>query len=226
MKNFIPKTNILPPAQQKVWLELSAIPNCFVLYGGTAVALQYEHRASVDFDFFTHIGFSSSDLLNSIPLLQNKQNQVLQNKENTYAVLLMDYEEPVNLSFFGGIDNGVVEEPLHIEENGIHIASPIDLLAHKLKVVQQRVELKDYQDIAVLLENGIDLEKALAATDMLFPNTSNPAIILKTITFFDDERLIKLSAKEKKIIEGKAKQVSDIPSIALLKVSGFVGSEI
>ncbi len=34
-----------------------------------------------------------------------------------------------------------------------------DLLGHKLKVLLQRVELKDYIDIAALLKNGADLER-------------------------------------------------------------------
>jgi len=44
--------DILPPAQRKIWDALSALPSEFVLYGGTAIALQLGHRQSVDFDFF------------------------------------------------------------------------------------------------------------------------------------------------------------------------------
>ncbi len=46
--------NVLPPAQQTVWNMLQASQKLnFVLYGGTAIALQLGHRISIDFDFFS-----------------------------------------------------------------------------------------------------------------------------------------------------------------------------
>jgi hypothetical protein len=53
MKEFHPHLEILPSAQMRLWRELSGVPNGFVLYGGTALALHLGHRTSVDFNFFT-----------------------------------------------------------------------------------------------------------------------------------------------------------------------------
>ncbi|MEG2185298.1 MAG: nucleotidyl transferase AbiEii/AbiGii toxin family protein, partial [Cloacibacillus sp.] len=50
---FQPKVEILPAAQRELWPLLSEVPQDFVLYGGTAVALWFGHRTSVDFDFFS-----------------------------------------------------------------------------------------------------------------------------------------------------------------------------
>lgn len=47
------KTDILPKSQQALWPQLKEVPNEYVLYGGTAIALRYGHRNSVDFDFFS-----------------------------------------------------------------------------------------------------------------------------------------------------------------------------
>jgi hypothetical protein len=48
-----PKLDVLPAAQQEIWTSLAAAPDLnFVLYGGTAIALQLGHRESLDFDFF------------------------------------------------------------------------------------------------------------------------------------------------------------------------------
>ncbi len=49
---FIPRLDILPLPQRRLWAELSAVPPEFVLYDGTALALHLGHRESVDFDFF------------------------------------------------------------------------------------------------------------------------------------------------------------------------------
>ena len=43
----------LPPAQRALLPRLSFLRAGFVLYGGTAVALQAGHRDSEDFDFFS-----------------------------------------------------------------------------------------------------------------------------------------------------------------------------
>ena len=51
---FEPKLAHLPPAQRQIWSQLApAAALSFVLYGGTAVALQLGHRVSIDFDFFS-----------------------------------------------------------------------------------------------------------------------------------------------------------------------------
>lgn len=54
-----PHLDILPVPQRRLWDELAAIPEGFVLYGGTALALALGlgHRASEDFDFFSNRDF-------------------------------------------------------------------------------------------------------------------------------------------------------------------------
>ena len=46
-----PRLDILPESQRRLWPELDAVPEEFVRYGGTALALQLGHRVSEDFDF-------------------------------------------------------------------------------------------------------------------------------------------------------------------------------
>jgi hypothetical protein len=49
---FQPKLEFLPATQRCLWDELDTVPEEFVLYGGTAIALHLGHRESVDYDFF------------------------------------------------------------------------------------------------------------------------------------------------------------------------------
>jgi hypothetical protein len=37
---------MLPPPQLKLWAELGATPECFTLYGGTALTLRLGHRTT------------------------------------------------------------------------------------------------------------------------------------------------------------------------------------
>jgi len=52
---FQPHIDILPPAQRRLWPELSATPDEFTLHDGTAIGPRLGHRPSVDFDFFASI---------------------------------------------------------------------------------------------------------------------------------------------------------------------------
>ncbi|MCL4849915.1 MAG: nucleotidyl transferase AbiEii/AbiGii toxin family protein [Bryobacteraceae bacterium] len=50
--SFEPRLDILSESQRELWPDLDAVPSDFVLYGGTALALQLGQRISEDFDFF------------------------------------------------------------------------------------------------------------------------------------------------------------------------------
>ena len=62
-----PKLEILPESQRNIWSQLGQIPKQFVLYGGTAIALYFGHRESIDFDFFSSESFNGDEIL-SLPL--------------------------------------------------------------------------------------------------------------------------------------------------------------
>ena len=53
-------------------------------------------------------------------------------------------------------------------------------------MVQKRAEAKDYLDIDVLIQHGIDLPTALAAGRIVYGRSFNPMITLKALSFFDD----------------------------------------
>jgi hypothetical protein len=54
-------------------------------------------------------------------------------------------------------------------------------MATKLKVLLQRVEAKDYQDIAALIKAGVSLERGLAAARELYGHRFQPSESLKTL---------------------------------------------
>jgi hypothetical protein len=84
--------------------------------------------------------------------------------------------------------------PPHIApDNGLQIASLLDLAGIKAAVVQQRAEAKDYRDIDALLQDGrIDLSAALASAKAIYGPTFNPQITLKALSFFGDGDLPRL----------------------------------
>jgi hypothetical protein len=187
---FKPKLSILPEPQRQLWAELRDTPQTFVLYGGTALALRLGHRQSEDFDFFSNTPFDPNSLRDRIPYL--KHAEMTQFQDNTLTAIV-DRDGPVKLSFFGSLGIKRVQDPDIDEENGIQIASMLDLLASKLKTVQLRAEAKDYRDVLGTLDAGLSLAEGLAAAAAIYGKDFNGAISLKALTFFEDGDLPSLT---------------------------------
>ena len=183
---FRPKLDVLPPAQRLIWKELNQVPLSFVLYSGTALALRLGHRQSIGFDFFSDEPFEPSGLLQRLGSL--REARVDQRGDNTLSVLV-DRQGPVKLSFFGGVNMNRVHDPDLAPDNGLQVASLLDLTATKLKTIQQRAEAKDYRDLDAALTSGIDLAEGLAAATAIFGQMFNPMTALKALTYFGDGNL-------------------------------------
>jgi predicted nucleotidyltransferase component of viral defense system len=168
---FTPKLEILPFAQRKLWNELKDTPEEFVLYGGTALALRLGHRSSEDFDFFSNQSFAPDVLRKA-----------------------MDRGGPVKVSFFGGLMLNRVQDPDVAPDNGIQVASLLDVAATKLATIQQRAQARDYEDIAAIIAAEISLSEVLAAAIAAYGKQFNGALSLKALTCFADGDLPQLSS--------------------------------
>ena len=175
--------DLLSPAQRRLWDELGDVPPQFTLYGGTAIALYLGHRESIDFDFFGSKSFNPQRLYTAIPFL--KGARIAQQASNTLTCLI-ERNGNVQVSFFGVPDMTVLREPLQLD-NGVRIASLIDLAGMKAAVVQQRAEAKDYLDLHALInQEVVDLPTALAAANRIYPDSFQPQLTLKALTYFGD----------------------------------------
>lgn len=198
--------DILPAGQRALWEEeLRAGFPGWVLYGGTALALRLGHRTSVDFDFF-----SSAPL---VPLeFRDKhrlEGDILQADTNTLGILHRD----VKLSFFGGLSLGVIRAPDLLDQ--CPVASLEDLAACKLAALVNRVELKDYLDVAALLRHGLPLPYMLACAQAVYHGGFPVAACVKSLAWFDDPKLDDLAASDRRLLETNALAVEQIPAVHL-----------
>jgi len=213
MKEFYPRIDILPAAQKRLWPELSQVPDEFVLYGGTALALHLGHRASIDFDFFSGRPLNLAELQAGIAFLTN--SKVIQREKNTLSVIV-ERGEPIKVSFFGVPKLPKLMPPHIIRENNLKIASLLDLAGTKLSVIQMRAEAKDYFDVDAMIRLGeISLPTALAAAQMLYGPTFNPELSLKALSFFDDGNLRELpdDLKERLVVASRNVDLDELPDI-------------
>ena len=211
---FAPRLDILPAPQRRLWDELVAVPASFVLYGGTAVALHLGHRQSVDFDFFGNQPLDAASLAPAIPFLAGAT--VTQREPNTFGCIV-DRGGPVKLSFFGLPGIPWLLPPLIAPDNGLRVASLLDLAGMKASVVQMRAEAKDYLDIDAILADGrVDLPMALAAARAIYGTVFNPLATLKALAYFEDGSLKRLApaVKERLLTATRMVDLDRLPVIA------------
>jgi len=128
----------------KSLMQIPALKD-FNLVGGTALALYFGHRLSVDIDLFSTTDFSNESLIE--PLQKNFPEFSYRSTKN-----------PIGL--FGYIDNIKVDFVKHhyhplieniVIENGIRVLSIPDIMAMKIAAIMKRGVKKDFWDIAELL---------------------------------------------------------------------------
>lgn len=148
----------------------------FRLVGGTALALQYGHRQSIDLDFFTDADFDNEKILEAVEnegnvIVLNKTAKILQLGINGVKVDFVDY------SRYKWLDEA-------IEENGVRLACDKDIAAMKVNAIMGRGTRKDFVDMFFLLKH-YSLTEILEFYKLKYPNFSEYRALL-SMTFFED----------------------------------------
>lgn len=146
------------------------------LVGGTALALQYGHRMSIDLDFFGNIeddNIAIREILNNIGTIS-----VFKETTNIkiYSIngIKVDF---VNYSRYAWIDSA-------IEEDGLRLASPKDIAAMKINAIEGRGTKKDFIDMYFLLQH-YTLEEILAFYANKYPENSLFRALM-SLSYFED----------------------------------------
>ena len=146
------------------------------LVGGTALALQYGHRSSVDLDVFGDVPDDDQALLDILENFGKIHGQKTTKYIKSFVVdnIKVDF---VNYSRYPWIDEVVSEE-------GLRLASPKDIAAMKTYAIQNRGSKKDFIDLYFLLQH-FTLEEILGFYSQKYPNYS----MFRTrmaLTYFED----------------------------------------
>jgi hypothetical protein len=170
---------------------------------------------SVDFDFFSSSPQDKDQLLLKLTFL--KDAEIFQNKTDSLGYKVFFNNISISLSFFNNLSMGRVGIPTFSPDGIVNMASLEDLLAFKIKVIQQRILVKDYQDVAALCRAGYSLLDGLAATKTLFPDCS-PILCAKSLTFFKGGDLYELSDSDKIILVKYVNELDfkNLPIVKLL----------
>lgn len=225
--SFEPRLDILPESQRDLWPELDAVPSDFVLYGGTALALQLGHRVSEDFDFFSSAGFDPDRLQSQLPFFRDLnpaagEHVWVHHKRDNLEGYVQRRGSTVKVAFFGGLNNlRRVEEPRRPTGSQVQVASLVDLAGMKLRVIQMRGNWKDYVDIHALVLYGIDIPTGLAAARAI-DAAFQPEISVRALQFYGDGTLARVPIEMQRDLTRWAQSV-DMAKLPHLPSQRFLG---
>ena len=89
------------------------------------------------------------------------------------------------------------------------------------KVLMQRIEKKDYVDIAALISHGVSLEEGLAGASLLFGKEFSPPECLRALQYFDEPSLSDLDGSVKRSLKEAVERVLALDSLPDLKIKSF-----
>ena len=171
----------IEPATLALLKELMTVPELqnFSLVGGTALALKYGHRKSIDLDLFASEDFDNEKIA-----------AVVERHFPTFIYQRLN--NPIGI--FGFINNIKVDfvkhhfypviEPI-TKTNGIRITGDKDIIAMKINAILRRAVKKDFWDLAELLQH-YSLEDCVIFYNEKFKNQLLAISIPKAISYFDD----------------------------------------
>jgi predicted nucleotidyltransferase component of viral defense system len=175
---------ILPPATQRAldffskqsWLNDSG----WYLAGGTALALQYGYRESVDLDFFTtEKDFSLESFLSHF--VENKKwKTTVARKGTIYGTLAGAKVSFIAYPFF-------TPAKADLQYGSVRILSSQDIAVMKIIAISQRGRKRDFVDLYWYVKNQEPLEDILKRVPEQYATVSHDIHhILKSLIYFAD----------------------------------------
>jgi len=173
----------LPPATKKAFLacaELSFLEKDWYLAGGTALALQAGHRASVDLDFFTPRQKFEEVATERILVGTGNWQTDFREEGTIYGKFLEAKMSLIAYPFF------VPAKPF-IEYGAIRILASEDVASMKIIAISQRGKKRDFFDLYWYIKNREPLTSVIRRSIKQYPGQEhNLPHFLKSLTYFAD----------------------------------------
>ena len=145
------------------------------LVGGTALALIFGHRLSIDLDFFSTEPLDHEEILFSIKTIGKVE--VVSKSKFINSFFINDVKvDFVSLPYMW-IDDPILENP-------VKLASIKDIAAMKLAAITNRGSKKDFIDIALLIKE-VGLDNMILCYREKYPDGMK-MMVLRSLVYFED----------------------------------------
>jgi hypothetical protein len=153
----------------------------FYLAGGTALALRFAHRISIDLDFFSDcnpLGFPQRQELRKA--FESLHATLEEEKDGTLHFLM----QKTHLSFFR-YSYRLLRPPRLW--GGLRVADPLDIGLMKIGAIMGRGSKKDFVDLYFILQAGVRLPQLMRAARKKFPDVHDFALqASRALVYFQD----------------------------------------
>lgn len=173
----------LPSATKKAFLacaELDFLNKDWYLAGGTALALQVGHRASVDLDFFTSLKKFDEVAMERALMSTGGWETDFREAGTVYGRLMNAKMSLIAYPFF-------VPSQAFVKYGNIRILIPADIAAMKIIAISQRGRKRDFIDLYWYIKNREPLVPIIQHAISQYPGQQhNVPHFLKSLTYFTD----------------------------------------
>ena len=159
-------------------LTKEAVLKNFYLAGGTGVALQLNHRVSLDLDFFTNKDIDTKTLIQKIKTrgkfsIERETENTLIGIFNCTRVSFLKYDYPLLFDLK--------------QTKGIKIADLRDIGCMKIDAISSRGMKRDFIDLFFVCKELISLKSLLSLFKKKYKSVNyNMVHILKSLAYFED----------------------------------------
>jgi hypothetical protein len=168
---------VLSESQKELLPLISSFSADFGLIGGTAVALQWGHRRSIDFDLVTFSQLDSDRIRGKI---RDKYqiDSVMVNETNEYTLVI----NGVKTTFLSYPFRFSLDVNFH---EFIKMPDLIALASIKAYALGRRAKWKDYVDLYFIL-NKYSFDIVVKRAKTIFGNEFNERLFREELSYFDD----------------------------------------
>ena len=174
-------TQTVEPGTFSLLKKLMALPSLkpFSLVGGTALALRYGHRSSVDLDLFYHDKFDHTSVENEL-LLKFGRDFDYESGHKKIGIFCNIQKIKVDIVHYPHLTIAPIEE-----KDKIRFYSSADIAAMKIQAIFGRAQKKDFWDLYELLRH-YSLQQLIEWHKQKYPSQMLAISIPHAITYFVD----------------------------------------
>jgi len=208
-------TDIFDHDRMKIWQQLHVFSNIGKLGGGTALALQINHRISYDFDIFTENPVEKALLKKVSAEFPNSHIRPLIDNSDELTVEV----DGVKLTFLYYPFKGIVAP---VSTKYLPLFRVEDIAADKAYTVGRRGAWRDYYDIySVLNKEIMSLKDIVTFAKQKFGSLFNEKLFLEQLTYYDDITDFSIETTQ-----GTAVSLVEVQSILRAFVKAYLGQTL
>ncbi|OGJ16068.1 MAG: hypothetical protein A2632_01360 [Candidatus Pacebacteria bacterium RIFCSPHIGHO2_01_FULL_46_16] len=169
-------TEILSQEQLKLLPLVEQYKDSHYLVGGTALALQFGHRRSIDFDLFSNQPLEPVKVLQQVKAVSSVDRVLVSSSDELTLIA-----NGVKMTWY----NFGFTIPVAFEAEFCRLPDSLTIGAMKLFALGHRAKWKDYLDLYFILKE-FSLEQLVARTKDLFSSAFEEKLARIQLTYFDD----------------------------------------